>query len=169
MAIISLLDLILALARIPMKVNCNVSAQWIQPINFVCWSVHLSYLATFNIIAPIGGPKKVLAHKTGEIMSGRARKRFATSWRHDVIASWVCASQFFIYLSLNNTLWLIWRDSVEKSGKNDFYANMTSARHDVMTSSTFFHNLICAYTISIFSDLFGEIQWEKSAKTPIFT
>ena len=57
---------------------------------------------------------------------------------------------------------------MEKSGKNDFYANMTSARHDVMTSSTFFHNLICAYTISIFSDLFGEIQWEKSAKNDFY-
>ena len=92
-----------------------------------------------------------------ERFSGKKRKKrflrkydVSTSWRYDVI-------DFFSSLNIRihdiHLFRLIWRDLVgKKCIKPDFYANMTSARHDVITSSTFFHHLICAYTKSIFSE-----------------
>ena len=89
-------------------------------------------------------------------MEKNAKKRFlrkydvSTSWRYNVI-------DFFHHLicayTISISFGLIWRDLVgKKCKKPDFYVNMTSARHDVITSSTFFHHLICAYTKSIFSE-----------------
>ena len=121
-----------------------------------------------NIIAPLGGQKKVFAHKRGKIKSGRAQKRFATSWRHDAIASWAWASQYFSHLSLTNTLGTyLGRFSKKKRENPDFYVYMTSARHDVMTSSTFFHHLICTYTISIFSESLKAIGWKLNSPESI--
>ena len=64
---------------------------------------------------------------------------------------------------------LIWGKSGEKKCKNpDFYKNMTSLRHDAVTSRKFFHGDTCLYTICIFSEGLKPIRGSRTHREPFF-
>ena len=74
-----------------------------------------------------------------------------------------------IHLSIFHTLraYLGWIGR-KKCKKPDFYENMTSLRHDAVTSQNFFHAYTCLYTICIVSEGLKAIGGSTSHREPFF-
>ena len=88
--------------------------------------------------------------------------------RHDAAASWVHHATLQITCPYLTHHGLRMGEPGGKSAKNGFYDNMTSFRHDVVTSRIFLHGDTCPYTICIFSEVLKAIGGFQSHREPFF-